>query len=799
MRLMLPFALYYSALAAVQQAGTRDGAAPALAKLIRETGLDSAECYRIRDFSIAREDAKFYINDGFLIFGKQLKGSRLAIMFSGDVEGGDAEVLISPPHRGERRTLAKFTESPTLNEHFRTALFLFTDGSVEQILQEVRGKGTKATEMGLLLESRHSPTVRNLQESFELRTMLDLENPARAEQGIFFATVGTQRLGVFDVVHDPMAREQIMVGQYVNREQGAVFDTWTSFESQSIRTGRKKRPEQTYTVDRFKIDATLEPDLNLKVITLAELKTMTPGVRVYAFETTERMSIDEVKVDGQPVEVYRRHSARESAMRVADNAVFLVLLPASFDSSKPHTIEFRHQGHVVLRAGEKVFFVSSRGTWYPHMRGEFATYDLTFRYPKNLDLVSTGDLIDTRIEGEQRITHRRTSSPIRFAGFNLGEYESVKVTRGGYTIEVVGNKRLEQALLPRMPASQPPPPAFGGGRRGSANPNTALPPMPAPDPLAQLRTLANLVVGAFESMAADFGPPPIQTLTVSPIPGSFGQGFPGLVYLSTMSYLRPSDMPVGVRERSQQLFYTELLAAHEVAHQWWGNSVTADGYQDEWLQEALANYASLMYMEKRKGVKQLEPVLSDYTRHLMAKEDKGTALEAAGPITLGIRLQNSHSVNAWRVITYEKGTWIIHMLRRQMGDAAFRKLLSTIVREYKQKPISTEQFRKLAASMLPAGSPDAQLDVFFENWVYGTGIPSLKLNMKASTGLRVSGTMTQSGVGRDFEVDVPVEVHFAKGAAQIFWVRTGNEPVEFAFQLKQPATRVVIGSGILAQ
>ena len=249
MRILLT--ICFSAFAAVQTTG--EGSAPAVARLIRETGLDAAECYRIRDFSIVREDAKFYINDGFVIFGKPIKGSRMSLMFSGDVEGGDAEVLISPPHRGERRTLAKFTESPTLNEHFRTALFLFTDGSVEQILNEVRGKGAKSPEMGLLLESQHSPTVRNLQQSFELRTLLDLDNPARGEQGIFFATVGTQRLGVFDVVHDPMAREQIMVGQYVNRDKGSVFDIWTSFESQSVRTGRKKVPEPIYSIDRFKI------------------------------------------------------------------------------------------------------------------------------------------------------------------------------------------------------------------------------------------------------------------------------------------------------------------------------------------------------------------------------------------------------------------------------------------------------------------------------------------------------------------------------------------------------------------
>lgn len=773
-----------------------EGVAAALAKQIREAGLDPAECYRLRDFPIIQEELKFYLNDGFVIFAKPIRGHRMAMYFSGDVEGGDAEVLVTPPHRGERRALAKFTESPTLNEHFKSALFLFTDGSGDRILEEVRGRATASMEMGLLLSSNYSATIRNLSESFQLRFLLDLENPARASQGVFFATVASPKFGAFDLVYDPMAREQITIGKFMVQTERSVFDVWTSFEAQSTRSGARKRQEPVYRLDDFRIDATLEPDLNLKVVTKARLNANNQGVHAFAFEITDRMRIDSVLIDGKPAEVFRRESLRAAAIRPNENAVFLVFASPDFDSSKPHEIEFRHEGHVVLKAGDRVFFVSSRGTWYPHMRGEFANYDLTFRYPKNLDLVASGDIIESTVEGEQRITRRKTPEPIRFAGFNLGEYQSVKVAKGPFTIEVFGNKRLESSLMPKASVPAPQLPQFGGGRRNSVNPAASLPPPPLPDPLAQLKNIANTVVGAFESMAADFGPPPIKTLTVAPIPGSFGQGFPGLVYLSTISYLSPTDMPNAMRDRTQQIFYSELLAAHEVAHQWWGNSVTSASYQDEWLQEAIANYAALSYVEKRKGVKAIDGVLADYRRHLLAKDESGNVIDSAGPITLGIRLQNSQNQGAWRVITYEKGTWILHMLRKQLGDTNFVKMLGEVTRKYRQKSLSTEEFRQTAAAFLPPKSADPQLEVFFDNWVYSTGIPALKFQPKVSTGLKVSGTITQSGVADDFEVDVPVEVQFAKGS-QTFWVRTSNEPVEFNFALKQPAVRVSIGSGVL--
>jgi len=80
---------------------------------------------------------------------------------------------------------------------------------------------------------------------------------------------------------------------------------------------------------------------------------------------------------------------------------------------------------------------------------QFATYDLLFRYPRDLDLVTPGEVVEDRTEGDWRTTRRRTSSPIRMAAFNLGNYEHVRLERGGYTVDVCANRTLERALQPR--------------------------------------------------------------------------------------------------------------------------------------------------------------------------------------------------------------------------------------------------------------------------------------------------------------------------------------------------------------
>ena len=97
------------------------GTAADLARAIRENSFDRDECYRVRDLTLTKEDIRIYLTDGHLIFSKPVAGRRIAAVFTADVEGGDGEVILLPPDRAERRSLAAYIDSPNLDEHFRTA------------------------------------------------------------------------------------------------------------------------------------------------------------------------------------------------------------------------------------------------------------------------------------------------------------------------------------------------------------------------------------------------------------------------------------------------------------------------------------------------------------------------------------------------------------------------------------------------------------------------------------------------------------------------------------------------------
>lgn len=774
-----------------------------LAAKIREAGLDPEECYRVREINFSREDVRIYLTEGYLILGKPVNGRRISAVFSADVEGGDGELLVMPPLRSERLSLARFAQMPNLNEHFRSMLMLFNDDTAEELTRLVQSKPRvrPSPEMGIVLDQRWSPVVNNLARSFGIRLIFEFLSKRPASQGFFYAGIRGKRLGNFDLIYDPMSAEQIQIGQVRFRDGRASFDIWTRFQSRSFRSGARDRVETGTPLSNYRIEATLEPNLQLRATTKATVTVRGERRELLFFDISPKMRVTEVLLDGEACEVWHRDSLRANLLRGRDNGLFLVIAPWPLEPGRSYDIEFRHEGKVVSEAGNGVYYVGSRGTWYPRHDLGFTHYDITFRYPAGLDLVFTGEILEDRTEGDWRITRRRTEHPIRLAGFNLGTYEHLKVDRSGYSIEVYANRQVEKALQPkqRIVFVPRPEPSLPIRRRLRRVPE--LFPVPVqvewPDPTARLEPLASEIGDSLEFMASHFGPPPTRTLTVSPIPGSFGQGFPGLLYISTMTYLDPEQRPVAARDRYAQYFYSEILHAHETAHQWWGNVVAADGYEDEWLMEALANYSALLMLEKTQGAAALRMVLSQYRSNLLSRNEDGQTVESAGPISWGRRLNSSKS-RAWRTITYEKGSWIIHMLRRRLGDERFLEMLGELCRRYRFLTVTTEEFRKLAAEFLPDASPDPTLENFFEHWVQGIGLPTLRFSHSVkgkAPRVRISGTVAQSGVADDFTIYVPVEIQFAGSEPIIRWIRTGDEPVPFDVTVRQRPAKVVFNPG----
>jgi hypothetical protein len=375
-------------------------------------------------------------------------------------------------------------------------------------------------------------------------------------------------------------------------------------------------------------------------------------------------------------------------------------------------------------------------------------------------------------------------------------------------------------------------------RRHESQPSPP-PPAPAPDSAAVASEMAHDLAPVVDYFSRTFGPLPIDNLRVSPIPGRFGQGWPGLIYLPTLAYLLPYD-PAARSSDRLDVYFRSLLPVHEIAHQWWGHVVIPASYRDEWISEALASYSALLWLEQKdkSGPRKVREVLDLYRHQLLEKHNDETA-EAAGPLALGFRLDNSRTPSGTERIYYDKGPWVIHMLRQLMrdpksgSDAAFFQFLRALKEEFTGKPLTTAAFRQLAeryvsaAMNAEAGNKGRTLEWFFEQWVYGSGIPELKVEAKievraapsaAKTGSaqagsakpgakraavsaagKIAGTATLQGVEEAWVVPAPIYVQTAHGevfaGVALAVVPGGADDPHFSLPLPAGAQKVVVDPG----
>lgn len=776
--------------------------AAAIGAQLQHLALDPDACYRVRDLSYERPDVRFFFTDGWLIFARPVAGHRIAALYRASESTDDAEVMLRPSNRGERASLAQAVGTPNVDEHFGMAIFLFTDGG-EELLGAVRANGGKpGQERGLLIASEMDTVIQRLAAGMEVRIAHDLLTDARVQnEGLFFAAIAGKTLGLFDILYDPVAYEQVLVGKVKGAGAAASFDVWSSFRTRASLRANTPMPMDS-TLTNYRIESTILPDLRLQVVTRATLRAQRRLEGALALEISPRMKVIEATVDGQKVDIFRRQGERDTFAGgggiASLNESFLIGLPAPVGAGQTCEIEIRNEGYLIRKTSDGVFFVEDRVNWYPTRSQAFSTYDLIFHLPKQYLLAAPGDPIDEKVEGDVRTVHRRSTQPIRLAGFNIGNYEHVSVKRGEYQVDMYANTKDDPAIAPRnqrllSAAPSAPPQPIGAHRDGGVvelNPATVSVP-------ARMAEVGAEIAEEFEWMAARFGPPPLKRIAISPIPGFFGQGFPGLIYLSTVTYLDDAQRRALLRkDPSAETFYSSIIHAHETAHQWWGNLVIPATYHDDWISEALANYSAMLVLEHKRGVKTLDLVLDDYRRTLLAP-GKPTTVESSGPITWGYRLRENGQLDPWRVIIYGKGTWIIHMLRRRMGDEGFLRMLAALRKHYEYRTISTEEFRSHAALYLPLGDPDPTLENFFDTWVYGTGIPTLEMSTSIkgkAPNVTVTITVKQGGVPEDFVTEVPVEIRPAGGGKAIVrWVHTSSEPAIVTLKLKAPPQHVELG------
>src|SRR5204863_8094214 len=162
--------------------------------------------------------------------------------------------------------------------------------------------------------------------------------------------------------------------------------------------------------------------------------------------------------------------------------------------------------------------------------------------------------------------------------------------------------------------------------------------------------------------------------------------------------------------------YPSFFVAHEIAHQWWGQAVGWKNYHEQWLSEGFAQYFEAMYAERERGREQFASVLRQMRRWAVETSPQG-------PVYLGYRLGHIKADGrTFRALVYNKGAMVLHMLRRLMGDETFFGGLRRFYASAQFRKVGTDQLREAFEA-----ESGRSLDRFFNQWIYGSTLPRLKV------------------------------------------------------------------------
>ncbi len=168
------------------------------------------------------------------------------------------------------------------------------------------------------------------------------------------------------------------------------------------------------------------------------------------------------------------------------------------------------------------------------------------------------------------------------------------------------------------------------------------------------------------------------------------------------------------KAETENLFNSDSLVAHELAHQWFGDLVTCKDWSHVWLNEGFATYYDWMWQGDFGGTNETLFALATAAKGILANQNE----------TRGIVWRKfGEPEEMFNYLAYPKGAWVLHMLRCQLGADLYRQCIRTYVDRHAYGSVTTEDLKKVIEEL-----SGRSFDRFFDQWVHGVGAPTLDVN-----------------------------------------------------------------------
>jgi hypothetical protein len=239
----------------------------------------------------------------------------------------------------------------------------------------------------------------------------------------------------------------------------------------------------------------------------------------------------------------------------------------------------------------------------------------------------------------------------------------------------------------------------------------------------------------FEFMSSTFGQPEATLMTIVELPED-----------AVSAAWAPGVAAIAGNRISDH--NSARLLANTVAHQWFGSEISPATLNDAWITNGMSRYAELMYLEDSAGKTAFQTAVGDISAGALAYDTEPLS-------TMG---RHDPFSPQFQSMTLEKGAMIFHMLRWEMGDAAFDKFLRALLSEYTDKSVRTRDVVAEANSQQISGEAQ-NFTPFFAQWVDGTGAPQFTDKYTVYRLGNNKGFRTVGAISQDLDLfQMPVEL-----------------------------------------
>lgn len=251
-----------------------------------------------------------------------------------------------------------------------------------------------------------------------------------------------------------------------------------------------------------------------------------------------------------------------------------------------------------------------------------------------------------------------------------------------------------------------------------------------------------------------------------------------------------SKTKFGGMENANVIFYNETaldgkrsnetLLAHEIAHQWFGNCISEKDWHHIWLSEGFATYFTNVYLEFVYGRDKM-------VTHMAKEKQQVFQYDEKFPMAIIIDSLTKDLNRLLNVNTYQKASWILHMLRYEVGEENFWNIIHDYINRHKNSNATTEDFQKIAETI-----SQKSLKKFFHRWLKKPGFPLLQCTWSYEMKTKTVKLTVKQNQQTPFEFTMDIGIQYPKQKLEKRQIIISESGQTFSFSAEQKPVSIVI-------